>query len=518
MALGIEMLPNVKMQTIKTRRQKIRMAIYHFSVQVVSRSQGRSSVAAAAYRAAENLHDERLNKSYDFTKKNDVLEKEILLPIGAPKWMQNREQLWNAVEKKENRKDAQVAREINIALPLELNQAQNWELVKDFVQREFVDKGMVADLTFHAGGTKDKPQPHVHVILTMREVNEDGFGQKVREWNSKELLQSWRERWAERCNLELAKVGLDIKIDHRTLEAQAINLEPQTKIGPKAASPEMARFIEHQELAHRNGERIKANPEIALDAITRQQSTFTYQDLARFINRHTDSEVQFTVVYEKVKASPSIVYLGKDDANRDRYTTNSMLALEQEMLATANKLNITHQHEVAEAHQLAALKDKTLSTEQLQAFKHLVSNKDLVCVIGYAGTGKSYCLGAAREAWEKQGFNVIGATLSGMAAKNLESSSGIKSFVVANRLWRWERGQEKLTSKDVLVVDEVGMLGSRQMAAILAEVAGAKAKLATIGDFEQLQVIEAGAAGRAITESVGAVMLTEIRAMAKRGN
>lgn len=487
------------------------MAIYHFSAQVISRSQGRSAIAAAAYRSAEQLHDERLEKTHNFTNKNDVLEKEIMLPAGAPGWMQDRGKLWNAAEQKENRKDAQVAREINIALPKELNQAQNWELARDFVKREFVEQGMVADVAFHARGSKEEDQPHVHVMLTMRELTEDGFGQKVRNWNDKELLKSWREHWAECCNLELARLGFDVKIDHRSLDAQALNLEPQTKIGPKAAYPEMARFVEHQELAHRNGERIKTNPEIALEAITRRQSTFTYQDLARFINRHTDSEVQFTVVYETVKASPSIVYLGKDDANRDRYTTNSMLALEQEMLATANKLNVTQQHEVAEAHQLAALKDKPLSTEQLQAFKHLVSNNDLVCVIGYAGTGKSYCLGAAREAWEKQGFNVIGITLSGMAAKNLESSSGIKSFVVANRLWRWERGQEKLTSKDVLVVDEVGMLGSRQMAAILAEVADAKAKIATIGDFEQLQAIEAGAAGRVVTESVGAVMLTEIR-------
>lgn len=487
------------------------MAIYHFSAQVVSRSQGRSAVAAAAYRSAEELHDKRLEKTHNFTNKNDVLEKEILLPDGAPKWMANREQLWNAVEQKENRKDAQLAREINIALPRELNQNQNWELAKDFVQREFVDKGMVADLTFHAKGSKEDDQPHVHIMLSMREITEDGFGQKVRNWNDKELLKSWREHWGERCNLELARHGFDVQIDHRSLDAQAINLEPQAKVGSKAASPEMERFIEHQELAHRNGERIAANPEIALDAITRQQSTFTHQDLARFINRHTDGETQFTEVYEKVKASPAIVYLGRDDANRDRYTTNSMLALEQEMLATANKLNGTHQHEVDEQYQQAAIANKTLSTEQLQAFKHLVNNNDLVCVIGFAGTGKSYCLGAAREAWEKQGFKVMGATLSGIAAENLESGSGIKSFTVANRLWHWERGREKLTSKDVLVVDEVGMLGSRQMAAILAEVVEAKAKIATIGDFEQLQAIEAGAAGRAIAESVGTVMLTDVR-------
>jgi Ti-type conjugative transfer relaxase TraA len=500
------MLPNVKKQTTKTRHQKTTMAIYHLSAQVVSRSQGRSSVAAVAYRSAEKLHDERLNKTHNFTKKNDVLEKEILLPEGASEWMGNREQLWNAVEKKEGRKDAQVAREINIALPKELNQTQNWELIKDFAQREFVDKGMIADLTFHAGGSKEESQPHAHVMLTMRELTTNGFGQKVREWNSKELLQAWREHWAERCNLELAKVGLDVKIDHRSLDAQQINLEPQTKIGPKAAYPEMARFLEHQEIAKRNGERIQSNPEIALDAITRQQSTFTYQDIARFINRHTKDAEQFTAVYEKVLASTEIVYLGKDDRNLERYTTQTMLALEKTMLETANKLNSKKEHCLNNI-----ITPDKLSAEQQQALAHVTLGKDLSCIVGYAGTGKSYLLGFAREAWESRGHNVIGATLSGIAAENLEAGSNIKSYTVANRLWYWERGRELLTSKDVLVIDEAGMLGSRQMATLLHEVYKANAKAVLIGDPEQLQAIEAGAAFRAIAQDVGYVTLTDIR-------
>ena len=199
------------------------MAIYHFSAQVISRSQGRSSVAASAYRAAEELYDERLGKTYNFSKKSDVLEKEIMAPEGAPDWLQDRATLWNAVEQKESRKDAQLAREINISLPKELSNEQNWELVKDFVKHEFVSKGMVADLTFHAGHSELERQPHAHVMLTMRELTQEGFGQKIRSWNDRELLKSWREHWADRCNLELARHGLDIQIDHRSLDAQAIN-------------------------------------------------------------------------------------------------------------------------------------------------------------------------------------------------------------------------------------------------------------------------------------------------------
>jgi Ti-type conjugative transfer relaxase TraA len=542
----IEKPPNVKINNAKNRKPKTLMAIYHLSAQVISRSQGHSSVAAAAYRSAEKLTDERVGRTFDFTKKNDVLAKEILLPEKAQECMQEREQLWNLVEQKENRKDAQVAREINIALPRELNNEQNWELAKDFVRQEFVSKGMVADLSFHSGHFRDRVkeidsvnessnsasnsqdqakktnqetklenQPHIHIMLTMRELTEEGFGQKVREWNSKEELQAWREHWAERCNLELARLGLDVKIDHRSLDAQQINLEPQSKIGPRDAYQSMVRFNEHQELAYRNGERIKDNPEIALDAITRQQSTFTYQDVARFVNRHTKTAEQFTEVYEKVLDSNELVHLGRDDRNIDRYTTKSMFALEKNMLETANAISQKKEHSLKS---LENIKDKTahdklnaLSPEQRQALNHITLERDLSCVIGFAGTGKSHMLGVARDAWESQGYNVTGATLSGIAAENLEAGSNIKSYTIANRLWHWERDRETLTAKDVLVIDEAGMLGSRQMATILEAVQETNAKAVLIGDPEQLQAIEAGAAFRAIAEDVGYVSLTDIR-------
>jgi Ti-type conjugative transfer relaxase TraA len=487
------------------------MAIYHFSAQVISRSQGRSSVAAAAYRSSEKLRDERTDKVHDFTKKSDVVEKEILLPKDAPSSLSDRETLWNAVEQAENRKDAQVAREINVALPKELSDEQNWALLKDFVQKTYVDQGMIADVAFHRGHKGGEEQPHGHVMLTMREVTPDGFGQKVRAWNNKELLTTWREQWAEHCNRELSRQGFDIRIDHRTLEAQGINLEPQSKIGPNVVQTSMARYAEHQALAARNGERILKDPTIALTALTRQQSTFTHQDIARLVNRHTTTPEQFEAVYAKVKASPELVSLGVDDQQRERFSTKDMLALETQMMAHAtNKAPLAH-HPVTQASMNQAIANRSLSDEQKVAFTHLTQGGDVACVVGFAGTGKSYLLGAAREAWEKEGYRVQGMTLSGIAAENLESGSGIGSHTVANRLWYWEQGREQLTSKDIIVVDEAGMLGSRQMAAIMAEAHRSGAKVALVGDPEQLQAIEAGAAYRAIAEEVGFVELTEIR-------
>lgn len=488
------------------------MAIYHLSGSVISRSQGRSAVACAAYRSAEMLHDERHGKDHDYTKKQDVVHKEILLPENAPEWMGNREKLWNAVEAHEKRKDAQLAREFTIALPRELTIEQNTALAREFVNNEFVSRGMVADLCIHNDkNAKGETQPHAHVLLTMREVAKDGFGAKERSWNAKENLLMWRESWAETVNKHLSLHGHDIQVDHRSLAEQGIQLEPQYKIGASVVQERLARFEDHQRIALENGERIMANPQIALDAITRQQSTFTHQDLARFINRHSASPEQFQAVYEKVKSCEQIVRLGVDDKKHERFTTKDMLATETKMLSQSQALAEKATHPVSDISQYTALASKSLTPEQRGAFEHLTSNQDLSCVVGFAGTGKSYLLGATREAWEAQGYSVLGATLSGVAAENLEGSSGIDSRTLASRCYYWDKGEQRLTNKDVLVIDEAGMIGSRTMARVVDEVSQAHAKLVLVGDPEQLQSIDAGAAFRAISEQTGFVELTDIR-------
>jgi Ti-type conjugative transfer relaxase TraA len=488
------------------------MAIYHLSGTVISRSQGRSAVACAAYRSAERLHDERYDKTHDYTRKQDVGHTEILLPEKAPEWMHDREKLWNAVEADEKRKDAQLAREFNFALPRELTLEQNIVLAREFVTLEFVSKGMVADLAIHNDKMPDgQLQPHAHVMLTLREITPDGFGQKVRAWNAKENLLVWREAWAGLANQHLFLHGHDLKIDHRTLKEQGIDLEPQYKIGAAVAKERLARLEDHQRIARENGEKILENPTIALDAITLQQSTFTHQDLARFVNRHTVDAEQFQQVYETVKGSNQLVYLGKDDHNRERFTTQAMLAIETQMLAYATTLPQREKHVVNEAAKAHALTSKHLTEEQRLAFEHLTTSGDLKCVVGYAGTGKSYLLGAAREAWKTQGYRVLGATLSGIAAENLTGSSGIESRTLASHFYYWDKGEQLLTSKDILVIDEAGMIGSRQMTHILEQAEKHRVKVILVGDPEQLQAIEAGAAFRAISEGAGYVELTDIR-------
>ncbi len=503
------------------------MALYHFSAKVISRAAGSSAVAAAAYRSADRLHDERLGRAHDFSNKAGVVHSEVMLPEGVDERWLDREQLWNDVEAAEARKDAQLAREIEFAIPREMTEQQGIALARDFVAREFVKRGMVADINVHWDiGADGLAKPHAHVMLTMREIRigEDGsaeFGAKVREWNRTELLTYWREAWADHVNERLAALDIDARVDHRTLEAQGIDLEPQHKIGPAASRMagqglEADRLAGHVEIARSNGDKILANPGIALDAITHRQATFTNRDLAMFVHRHSDGKEQFDAVMSAVKASPELVALGKDGRGDDRFTSRSMIETEERLERATATLDARRNHAVAERHRERALqraldRGLQLSPEQRGALEHVTSARGVSNVIGYAGTGKSAMLGVAREAWEAAGYQVQGAALSGIAAEGLEHGSGIASRTLASLEHQWANDRELLTEKHILVIDEAGMVGTRQLERVVSEAERQGAKVVLVGDPEQLQAIEAGAAFRAAAERHGAVEIMDIR-------
>jgi Ti-type conjugative transfer relaxase TraA len=499
------------------------MAIYHLHVKVIGRKAGSSAVASAAYRSASRLRDEHIDRVQDFSNKRGVVHSEIMLPDGAPEAWSDRERLWNDVEAFEVRKDAQLAREVEFAIPRELSQAQGIELARDFAQAEFVDQGMIADLNVHWDiGEDGLPKPHAHVMLTMREVDEDGFGPKVRDWNRTEMVERWRERWAEHVNERLAELDIDARIDHRSLEAQGIDLEPQTQIGAPAQRIEgegieaADRAEMHREIARNNGARIIADPSVALDAITQQQSTFTRRDMAMFAHRHSDGIDQFNEVMGAMRGSPDLVELGQDGRGEDRFTTRDMIEAEQWLHRAAEIMAERERHEVSDRDREAALaraeqRGLVLSGKQADALAYVTDGRDLGIVVGYAGTGKSAMLGVAREAWEAAGYEVRGVALSGIAAENLESGSGIASRTIASMEHGWGQGRDMLTSRDVLVIDEVGMVGTRQLERVLSHAAEAGAKVVLVGDPQQLQSIEAGAAFRSIHDRHGGIEIETVR-------
>lgn len=204
------------------------MAIFHLCAKVICRSTGGNAIAAAAYRAGQRLVCERTGRVHNYTRKTEVAHREILLPAGAPEWMNNREALWNAVEDAERRKDAQLCREVEVALPLELSLDQQVSLLRKFVREAFVAQGMVADMNIHA---KER-NPHGHIQLTMRDVTADGFGKKNRDWNKLDLVDQWREMLARYCNEALEQAGYaGVRVDHRSLAEQGRADLPTVHVG-----------------------------------------------------------------------------------------------------------------------------------------------------------------------------------------------------------------------------------------------------------------------------------------------
>jgi hypothetical protein len=258
------------------------MAQYRLSSQVIGRGTGRSAVAAAAYRSGQSLADERTGLVHDYSKRRGVAHTEIMAPDNAPDWMRDRVQLWNAVEAVERRKDAQLSRELQLSLPHELTDEQRRELVRGFVREQFVNRGMIADIAIHRPDEKgDERNHHAHIMLTMRELTKDGFGNKARAWNDKALLETWREQWAIVQNRELERNGQTARVDHRSFETRGIDREPQSHLGPSAN--QMERRGEPSRIANENREAERLNVQRAAN---HQAAALVHIEIERHRREH----------------------------------------------------------------------------------------------------------------------------------------------------------------------------------------------------------------------------------------
>ena len=210
--------------------------------------------------------------------------------------------------------------------------------------------------------------------------------------------------------------------------------------------------------------------------------------MAMFAHRHSDGIEQFDEVMGAMRSAPDLVELGKDGRGEERFTTRDMIEAEQRLHRAAELMAERERHEVNGTRQArralahAEARGLVLSGEQADALAHVTDGRDLGVVVGYAGTGKSAMLGVAREAWEAAGYEVRGVALSGIAAENLESGSGIASRTIASLEHGWGQGRDLLTPRDVLVIDEAGMVGTRQMERVLSHAAEAGAKVVLVGD------------------------------------
>ncbi|MCJ8521174.1 Ti-type conjugative transfer relaxase TraA [Pseudorhizobium tarimense] len=532
------------------------MAVPHFSVSIVARGAGRSAVLSAAYRHCAKMEYQREARTIDYSRKQGLLHEEFAIPSNAPDWLQsmigNRsvsgaaDVFWNEVEDFEKRSDAQLAKDMTIALPIELSTEQNIELVRDFVAQHITAKGMVADWVLH-----DAPgNPHIHLMTTLRPLTEGGFGSKkfairgadgepLRDDRGKIRYELWagglddfnalRDGWFACQNRHMALAGFDSRIDGRSFEKQGIEITPTIHlgVGVKAidrkardhdARAALERFALQEERRRENVRRILSRPEIVLDLITRERSVFDERDVAKILHRYIDDAPLFQSLMARILQSPETLRL--DHARLDlvtgarvpeKYTTRELIKLEAQMANRAIWLSRRSSHMVREPvlKRVLTYHDR-LSAEQKTAIEHVTSNGGITAVIGRAGAGKTTMMKAAREAWEAAGYRVVGGALAGKAAAGLQKEAGIGARTLASWELRWAQGRAQLDDKTIFVLDEAGMVSSRQMALLLDVVVRSGAKLILIGDPEQLQPIEAGAAFRAIADRIGYAELQTI--------
>lgn len=538
-----------------------RLAIYHCSMKPIARSGGRSAVAAIAYRTATKMLNERDGIVHDFTRKQGVEHSEIVLPDGvnAP-WALDRSTLWNAVERAEHRKDARVAREFEVALPHEMSASDRLALTRDFARDLANRYGAAVDFSIHhPQGESDIRNFHAHVVMTTRVVTEQALGEKTliereNKWllnhdqpTSHMQLRDIRERWEHHANRHLTRLGLDVRIDHRSHQERGLEIEPTEHMGVHASQMDrrglgVSRERIDQKSARSNAELIRRKPEQVLSIITGEKSVFDRHDVARVLHRYIDDPDRFRNAFAAVMASPALVELKPETATElARYSTREMVEIEHTMAAGADRMGQRASYPVGlhhidraldiqdqairamaspssapEAGRRPADRDEKgggvgLSDEQRAAVRHITGPEQIATVIGFAGAGKSTMLAAAREAWAMQGYRVHGAALAGKAAEGLEESSGIAARTLASWEYSWQNDKGLLGKNDILVIDEAGMIGSRQLARFVKQVEAGGAKLVLVGDHEQLQAIGAGSPFRAIAERIGAVELSEIR-------
>ncbi|MFG1428875.1 Ti-type conjugative transfer relaxase TraA [Roseixanthobacter glucoisosaccharinicivorans] len=532
------------------------MAITHFTVQIIGRGNGGSAVVSAAYRHCARMDHDAEARTVDYSNKRNLAHEEFLLPPDAPAWVRAliadrsasgaAETFWNAVEAFEKRSDAQFAREAIIALPVELTTEQNIDLMRAFVAQEILSRGQVADWVYH-----DEPgNPHVHLMTTLRPLAESGFGgkkvavvdddgQPLRTKAGKIRYALWagdkdeflaqRARWIDLQNHHLALAGLEIRVDGRSYAERGIDVVPTTHVGVAAkaidrksrhqSGPQrLDRLEAFEESRAESASRIGRRPEIVLDIVTREKSVFDERDIAKVLHRYVDDPGTFQNLLNRILQSPEVVRLqaeGIDFATGARtparHTTRELIRLESEMARRAVHLASARGFGVREeAAEVALARHAQLSAEQRAAISHITTPARIAAVVGRAGAGKTTMMRAAREVWEAAGYRVVGAALAGKAAEGLEKEAGIPSRTLSSWELRWQNGRDGLEANTVMVIDEAGMIASRQMATFVEAASRAGAKLVLVGDPDQLQPIEAGAAFRAVVERIGYAELDTI--------
>lgn len=525
------------------------MAIFYVRTKFLGRAKGYNAVHAAAYRRATTMEDAANAVTYNYTCKSELEASGLAYPRECPRWFKSliesadedaaSARFWNFVEHYERRKDAQLASETVIAVPRELSADQAIVFAKEYAD-ELAREGFFVDWAFHNQGTRGQADhnPHLHIMTSLRPMTKQGFGPKriqilddhgqpVRTWTKggwRIKYKSWAgdlDRWKERdklaeclLNKHLAMAGFDLRVDARSNAEKHTGMGKSLHIGPGASAMEkrgeqdVRSVIEHARRRASRRQKVREDSGLVLDQITEQKSVFTEADIRRTLSKLGFEADEISALKTELIANRNLVHIAtvnseKSTKSRRLYTTSDMQMTEHEMIAKASLLHERSHHKVARPVIESALqKYSFLSEEQRGGVRFLIEPGALKSLVGLAGAGKSTLLKAANEAWEASGYQVKGIALAGKAADELRASSGIDSRTLASFSFGLAAGRIKISERDVIVLDEAGMVGSRDMVKLIDAVKKAGAKLVMVGDPDQLPAISAGAAFRAVLEEV----------------
>jgi len=499
------------------------MAIAFARARYISRSTGGSAARSAAYNAREAISDERTGTLYYFKHRDAPEHHEVLLPEGADAKLADAATLWNAAEAAEKRKDAQVARELVLALPAnhELSHEDRVELARSFAEAHFVSKGLAVQLDVHAPHVGDtdgeRANHHAHLLVTTRRVEGDHFAlRKARELDPevKSLRgrgvvtdgEHWGAAWRDHQNRYFAEHGLELRVD-------ATSAVVQQHVGPIRMRAEDSAAVARSEEVARENAAAARDPDKVLGVLTRNNATFAERDLDRHLSKHIFGEAEHLQVKAKVLGHAEVLALHDRETGElsGRYTTKTVREQERAALSDAEAIAGSRRHRALGAVALAgALEGRALRVDQRAAFDHAIAAGALKIIEGRAGTGKSFTLGAIRGAHQGAGYDVIGLAPTNSVAQDLKSDGFAQAATVHSELFRIKNGRTQWSNRTLVVVDEAAMLDSRITGELLAEARRSGAKLIFAGDDRQLASIERGGLFAELRHRHGSAEITEV--------
>ncbi|CZH01505.1 Ti-type conjugative transfer relaxase TraA [Legionella pneumophila serogroup 1] len=486
------------------------MAIAFAQVSIHSRAKGHSAIAASSYRSGVKLYDARTGITHDYSNRHDVIYSDILLPEGSPEAFSDREFLWNQAELAEKRCDAQVCKDIVLALPKELDLVQQIELARRFAQTHFVDQGIPADIAIH---DHHDGNPHAHILITTRRLEKTGFSKyKARDLNpafAKGFIVEkdyWGEQWRDMQNAYFIEKNLDLTVD--------LNHIISERHHGKLKDPHNHYLLTEKTILQQARQEVLLNDiDNVINHISTQHSVFTRRDVERLVFKTfkpNETPEGYLHWVEQILGHKDLIELGANERGQLCYTTRHQY-LQEAKLRDDIEVMMKSRDGICAKNLDNIVKNYTLSEEQLEAVRYITKGSQISVVIGRPGTGKSYLLKPIKEHYEHHKYRVIGAALSGKVAKSLQTDTGIQSSTIASLTYKLANQQLKLTSKDVLIIDEAGMVDFASMALLTREAKKAGSKVILVGDPDQLKPIHKGEIFRGIAAVTGYIELEQIK-------